>query len=214
MELDPYDKLKQSILKLGESHQQVVPYQSTFSHQQQPMYSYGPPPLNVYGSNYSMPRIGFENFIPQQPSNFRGYQQMAIQRYGLNNPSSVSSYSSPSTSSFIAVKSNEKHNDSLIKEIPKKNLQLQQQKQNIFGTHIVNQKSDNMDLINLDVSDEATSFANILQTFDPLISKQSTINEEASNSYYSDQDPFDYIYSGNSYCSGMHGLLIILELFY
>jgi phosphatidylinositol-4-phosphate 3-kinase len=52
---------------------------------------------------------------------------------------------------------------------------------------------NNTDLINLDV-DDSNMFATILQAFDPLIAK----NEEASNSYYSDQDPFDYIYSGGT----------------
>jgi phosphatidylinositol-4-phosphate 3-kinase len=200
---DPYDKIKQSILKLGESHQQVVLYQSHYSHQQ-PFYNQiNSPP--IYGTNYSFtPRIGFESFMPQQqqqhhhhhPSYFvGGYQQMAIQRYGLNNnqpiaQTSIAPYGAPSTS---VMGSSVKSIENPVIETPKR-----PQQQNF--SRVINQKSDKNDLINLDVSDEATSFANILETFDPLISKHS-INEEASNAYYSDQDPFDYIYNGNSHCS-------------
>ena len=46
----------------------------------------------------------------------------------------------------------------------------------------------------MDDADESNFFANILDAFDPLSSK----NEEASNAYYTDQDPFDYIYSGGT----------------
>jgi phosphatidylinositol-4-phosphate 3-kinase len=53
------------------------------------------------------------------------------------------------------------------------------------------------DLINLDVPDESIHLQNILQTFDPLTIKHS-IDDDASSSYYADQDPFDYIYSGGT----------------
>lgn len=186
MELDSYDKLKQSILKLGEnSQQQVVPYQLPFT--SQPYYGQ----LNVYGSNYSMPKIGFENFLSQQSTYYTGtYQNSMSQQIALQTvqPSAQISaahlYSSPTTSSAMSIKSNS------IKAPPK----LVE-----YDKGINRPKSDKSDLINLDISDEATSFANILQTFDPLI--KHSINEEASNAYYSDQDPFDYIYSGNSQCS-------------
>ncbi|XP_070490549.1 phosphatidylinositol 4-phosphate 3-kinase C2 domain-containing subunit beta isoform X2 [Chironomus tepperi] len=52
--------------------------------------------------------------------------------------------------------------------------------------------SKNENLINLDDADD--SMFNILDAFDPLSSK----NEEASNAYYTDQDPFDYIYNGGT----------------
>lgn len=53
------------------------------------------------------------------------------------------------------------------------------------------------DLINLDEADESVFLSNILHTFDPLMKKHSN-NEEAQYSYYADQDPFDYIYSGGT----------------
>lgn len=203
LELDPYDKIKQSILKLSESHQQVVPYNSPYSHQQPPFYTQISSP-QIYGSNYSMPaRIGFESFLStpqQQPVYYGGYhQQMAIQRYGFNSqPLAQTSINLTATTTPPSTSSTSQEYvrkvENTIKETPKKHPQQHQ-----TNNRVIIQKSDN-DLINLDVSDEATSFANILQTFDPLISKHS-INEEASNAYYSDQDPFDYIYSGNSHCS-------------
>lgn len=65
-----------------------------------------------------------------------------------------------------------------------------QSSQNLARSRI----TKNENLINLDDADESNFFANILDAFDPLSSK----NEEASNAYYTDQDPFDYIYSGGT----------------
>lgn len=53
------------------------------------------------------------------------------------------------------------------------------------------------DLINLDEAEETIFLSNILHQFDPLINKHSN-NEEAKSSYYANQDPFDYIYSGGT----------------
>lgn len=58
--------------------------------------------------------------------------------------------------------------------------------------NLAKNRTTNENLINLDDGDD--SFFNILDAFDPLSSK----NEEASNAYYTDQDPFDYIYSGGT----------------
>lgn len=57
--------------------------------------------------------------------------------------------------------------------------------------------SDN--LIDFDV-DDSRDASNILQTFDPLASNRNS-TEEAEKTFYTDQDPFDYIYSGGTQCS-------------
>ena len=53
------------------------------------------------------------------------------------------------------------------------------------------------DLIDLDDVDESSQ-TSILDTFDPLASPKRTSVEDAENSYYTDYDPFEYIYSGGT----------------
>ena len=127
------------------------------------------------------------------PSLYSGYSNsMALQRYSLNrqvqnqtNSSNNVSYAASTSSGYVK------------KENPYYSVREQAQSSSASSQYS-SPKTKTNDLINLDITDEATSFADILQTFDPLIAR----NEEASKSYYSDQDPFDYIYSGNSHCSG------------
>lgn len=52
------------------------------------------------------------------------------------------------------------------------------------------------DLIDLDVEDSSST--NILDSFDPLTKSNRNSAEEAENSFYSDYDPFEYIYSGGT----------------
>jgi hypothetical protein len=56
-------------------------------------------------------------------------------------------------------------------------------------------RTDNLNLIDLDVDDSPTD---ILESFDPLTTPNRTSREDAENSFYSDYDPFEYIYSGNT----------------
>lgn len=53
------------------------------------------------------------------------------------------------------------------------------------------------DLIDLEDVDESSQ-TSILDTFDPLASPKRTSTEDAENSYYTDYDPFEYIYSGGT----------------
>ncbi len=180
-------------MELGKNHQ-VVPY----SHQpftQQHQQSFYNTQIYHNNSNYPRPRIGFEHFVSPTPSPslYSGYSNsMALQRYSLNrqvqnqtNSSNNVSYAASTSSGYVK------------KENPYYSVREQAQSSSASSQYS-SPKTKTNDLINLDITDEATSFADILQTFDPLIAR----NEEASKSYYSDQDPFDYIYSGNSHCSG------------
>lgn len=214
---EDYDKLKESILKLStsNSHQQhqqpnlqLMPYQqqqSSLSHESlNSLYSMSPNINQYYSQNMYFhaqgpptrspyPAIGFSHFV-QQP-NFSNYglsnqyqSTSSSQTYNWSQHSqalAISTVSTPtqppqqSIATFLA----KQPQSSSEKVIPQ-----------ILKPSIVN-SSEN--LIDFNVDD--AKYANILQSFDPLSNRSST--EDADNAYYTDQDPFEYIYSGGTQCS-------------
>lgn len=210
---DPYNILKESILKLNSSANQqqqlqqqklqLIPYnkpQPSLSPEGlSSLYSMNPSINQYYSqqmyfhsqptSNY--PAIGFSHFVPQQPnhSNYgysTYYQASQSPSYNWTPPSSTQSISSaatptPLTEQKAAALSVKQATSSLDKSIP------ETRKPSVSS-------SDN--LIDFDVDDSKYAI-NILQSFDPLISNRNS-TEDAENTYYTDQDPFDYIYSGGT----------------
>lgn len=214
IEDDPYNLLKESILKLGtnqqqQHQQQLMPYnkpqQTSLSpeglntlysmssninqYYSQNKYFHAPP----QSSTASYPAIGFSHFIPQQQqqpqpnySNYGLSTYYPSQTYNWTTQSSSALSSSPAISKLIepkvsttvlSVKQPPSLYDKTVAQVTKA------------------QASDN--LIDFDVDDSKYA-ASILQTFDPLISANRNSTEDAENTYYTDQDPFDYIYSGGT----------------
>jgi phosphatidylinositol-4-phosphate 3-kinase len=221
---DPYNKIKESILKLNDSRnqnqQQIVPYnnqqlatqsiynascsQQIFPNQYYSQQMY-------FSSSTPYPRIGFENFALQ--SNYSAYNYTNINSnqpmpYGISFPrqtiwNSVQQQQhqlQPQTSNLVPA----------IPALPAATSQIQltttavdskapkemhSSKSSSSDIRYAETSTDNTgNLINLD-ADDSNIFASILQTFDPLVSNQS---QEANSSYYDDQDPFDYIYRGGT----------------
>lgn len=146
------------------------------------------------------PALGFSHFTQQQP-NYSGYGLSSYypssqrQTYEWTTQSSAASSSSSEISKpsitptqFIEPKAavlSAKQPPSLYdKTFPQ-----------VTKTQTSASSSDN--LIDFDVDDSKYA-ASILQTFDPLISSNRNSTEDAENTYYTDQDPFDYIYSGGT----------------
>lgn len=232
---DPYNKIKESILKLHDKrnsptvNQQLVPYNNQIQLQQQQQQQLSLQSLynlsatssinqyysqQMYFHTTPYPKIGFENFVQQttysnnnnnhnnnygfqqqqQQIPFAFHQQQQQQTAGMWNKPSSSILPMPSTSSSPQVL----RSNSRVSEISNTNMTMKTSKSNTSlnssssSNAIYSTQTDN--LINLDDGDDGDLFSNILQAFDPLITK----NDEASNSYYTDQDPFDYIYSGGT----------------
>lgn len=210
IEEDPYNKLKESILKLnsGSLHQpqqqnlQLIPYNkppqpSLTREGLNTLYSMTPN-INQYYSqqmyfntqpSVPYPAIGFSHFLPQQP-NFSNYgystyyQSNHSQPFNWTPPSSISNLTKPPQLTeqkveALSVRSTtSSSSDRFVAEVGKPSAN----------------SSDN--LIDFDVDDSKYA-VNILQTFDPLISNRNSA-EDAENTYYTDQDPFDFIYSGGT----------------
>ena len=209
---DPYNKLKESILKLNSSanlqqqqNLQLIPYnkpQPKLSREGLSTLYNMTPNINQYYSQQmyfntqpatNYPAIGFSHFVQQQP-NFSNYgystyyQSNHSQTYNWTPPSSSLSISNTSTPtqlteqkvSALSARSvtSSSSSERLVPEVSKPSAN----------------SSDN--LIDFDVDDSKYAI-NILQSFDPLISNRNS-TEDAENTYYTDQDPFDYIYSGGT----------------
>ncbi|CRK95415.1 CLUMA_CG008711, isoform A [Clunio marinus] len=220
---DPYAKLKESILNISASSHQLQQQQQQQSMQllpynkpQQP--SLSPESLNsLYSMNSNInpyysknmyfnaqppstsayPAIGFSHFLQQQQpqpqySNYNNYnnfyQANQSQSFNWNQTPSYavtknsSTPTQPSTSSSLSVKSTASTTSS-DKTIPQ-------------PRKLSKSAADN--LIDFDVSDDSKYVMNILQHFDPLVTPNRNSTEDAENTYYTDQDPFDYIYSGGT----------------
>jgi hypothetical protein len=187
---DPYNKLKESILKLStpQPNLQVMPYQKP----QQP--SLSPESLsNLYSMNQNInhyysqnmyfhpqtsvapyPAIGFSHFMQQQPQ--QQQQNYQAPSYGFINYQQNYNWTQSTPTQPLSVKPSTSASPApqIVPQVMK--------------------PTTSENLIDFDVDDSKYD-ANILQTFDPLI-RNST--EEAENTYYTDQDPFDYIYSGGT----------------
>lgn len=223
-----YDKLKEKILKLNEfqttPQQQLIPYKTATQIPQQQYYPQ--PPYNQYYSQYmyfSSPvqrGIGFENIA--NTLNYNNNNNNNIPNYYAS-PAISSSYSyySPtpnqSTSSYYSAQSTSLSlvpvqppaaapiptpaapTKQPILALPSSSSSTLSNDRKVSNQSIPKQAPPTSvdDLINLDVPDESVQLSNILQTFDPLTIKHS-IDDDASSSYYADQDPFDYIYSGGT----------------
>jgi phosphatidylinositol-4-phosphate 3-kinase len=166
--------------------------------------------------NYpSYPAIGFSHFM-QQP-NYNHYQYQNYYQSSNNSQVYWSSISSSAASSSSIPQRSNNSTPTLHQQPSVMQQQQSQQKErssidNLSSTSQSSQSSitktewkscpntskkmsgDN--LIDLDVEDSKDS-SNILQTFDPLSSNRNS-TEEAEKTFYSDQDPFDYIYSGGT----------------
>lgn len=167
-------------------------------------------PPTIYNNN-NYPAIGFSHFMQPSPTNFYPYQQSNY--YSSSNNSQVywSSVSSTSSSS------------STLQQIVNTSTPIQQQqeqpKPSTSKDYVAasqsapvvrkdldstarrrNSKISSDNLIDFDVEDSSKDASNILQTFDPLATNRNS-TEEAEKTFYTDQDPFDYIYSGGTQCS-------------
>lgn len=209
---DPYNKLKESILKLSTSnHQNQQQHQQNLQlipYQKQQQTSLSPEGLNsLYNMNtninqyYSQnmyfhaqpqpqtapyPAIGFSHFMQQPNYGLSNYYQTSnySQTYGWSQSSALSNTTTPTQSvTALSVKPAPSSFDRVVPLVMK--------------PQPVN-SSDN--LIDFDVDDSKYA-ANILQTFDPLIQSNRSSTDDAENAYYADQDPFEYIYSGGTQCS-------------
>lgn len=234
-EEDPYNKLKESILKLNENRSQIVPYNNANQQATPQSFTqiYSTPSANSYNPYYSQqmyfnpsyyPRIGFERFIPQQQpyTNYSTYNYSHVthhqqqQAYGFYSQNQLSWNRTQVQSSPLATlpSSNQLGQQSIpttttsvvrmetpqimAPESIKSFQSSSSSKSSVAASSSTysqrNASTPQENLINLDEGDDSNFFSNILQAFDPLTSK----NEEASKSYYTDQDPFDYIYSGGT----------------
>jgi phosphatidylinositol-4-phosphate 3-kinase len=210
IEDDPYNILKESILKLGtnqqQQNQQLIPYNKP----QQPslsreglntLYSMNPS-INPYYSQHMYfnaspqptftpyPAIGFSHFTQNQP-NYPNYGSSTYYQ------SQTYNWSSQASSSSSAIS---KPNITPTQLIEPKVAALSEAQPTravpqVTRPQATASSSDN--LIDFDVDDSKYA-VNILQTFDPLISSARNSTEDAENTYYTDQDPFDYIYSGGT----------------
>lgn len=215
VEEDPYNKLKESILKLNvpaphpQQNLQIIPYnkpQTSLSpeglntlysmtpninqYYSQHMYFHAQPPT----ATPTYPAIGFSHFM-QQP-NFGNY---GYSPYYQANQSQSFNWSAPRPSTPALSISSSASTPTQLTEPKVTNLPVKQVASS--ATRIVSQvsrpsanPSDN--LIDFDVEDSKD--ANILQSFDPLAPSNRNSTEDAENTYYTDQDPFDYIYSGGT----------------
>lgn len=212
IEEDPYNKLKESILKLNSSathHQQqqqqnlqLIPYnkpqQSLSPEGLSSLYSMNPNNINQYysqqmyfqpqtASNY--PAIGFSKFM-QQPnfnSQLPGYSSTYYP------PSNMQSNNWSPSSSAVSTVSMSTPTQSTEQKVV---LSVTQEPERSVPRTPKPSTNSSDNLIDFDVDDSKDS-ANILRTFDPLESNRSS-TDDTENSYYTDQDPFDYIYSGGT----------------
>lgn len=229
---DPYNKIKESILRLNtpSNHQkqqqpnlQVVPYSK-------PQVSLSPEGLNnLYSmstniNNYysrtsyfqpqpstfpTYPAIGFSHFA-QQPPTYTPYatppsyyQATQPQNYGWTPPPSVSSKSnSSSTPTQLPAPKFAALSIKAVSPVPSTSSSSERAMPTLPRPSVVGDNSPrpstsaNDNLIDFEVDDSKYE-ANLLQTFDPLASNR-TSTDDAENTYYTDQDPFDYIYSGGT----------------
>lgn len=146
----------------------------------------GPPTRTPY------PAIGFSHFA-QQP-NYTNYGPS--NHYQSTNSSQTFNWPQHSKALTISTVTTPTQPPEqtittlLVKQPPSSSEKVITQ---VLKPSVVN-SSDN--LIDFDV-DDAKYAASILQSFDPL----SKATEDADNAYYTDQDPFEYIYSGGTQCS-------------
>lgn len=211
---DPYDILKESILKLSTAniHQQQQPNLQLMPYQkQQPslsreslntLYSMSPNINQYYSQNMYFhaqapssrtpyPAIGFSHFVPQP--NYSNYG--LTNHYQSTNSSQTYNWPQQSqalTITTVTTPTQPPEQTSIVKQSP---IFSDKAITQVLKPSVVN-SSDN--LIDFDV-DDAKYAASILQSFDPLSNRNST--EDADNAYYTDQDPFEYIYSGGTQCS-------------
>lgn len=174
----PYDKMKENILRLN--NQQLIPYHVNNNYQ--PFFNprnYNPNFSQHLYTNPPITRIGFENILQESFPQKTNVHQQQVTNSMINYQAYPSVKPQPlySTQAIVPMSSSINNN-----QIESEN------------------KSVKDDLINLDEAEETIFLSNILQTFDPLIMKHHSNNEEAKSSYYVDQyaDPFDYIYSGGT----------------
>jgi phosphatidylinositol-4-phosphate 3-kinase len=221
IEDDPYNILKESILKLGtnqpqQQNQQIIPYNKPQQPSLSPeglnsLYSMNPS-INQYYSQHMYfhaspqptttpyPAIGFSHYTQQQQPNFPIYG-LATAYYQTNQSQTYSWPTQlPSTASSSSTISKPNITPTQLIE-PKVAALSVKQPPSLYDkavsqvTKATTSNSDN--LIDFDVDDSKYA-ANILQSFDPLISSNRNSTEDAENTYYTDQDPFDYIYSGGT----------------
>lgn len=179
--IDPYDMMKENILRLN--NQQLIPYNPINNNNNN--YQYHQPFFNQrnYNPNFSqqlyftpsITRIGFENILHDSfPQKLNVQSEITNSMSFQANPTVKPVHDAivPTGTKSSSINNNQTEKDNFAKD----------------------------DLINLDEAEETIFLSNILQTFDPLISKKHSNNEEAKSSYYADQyaDPFDYIYNGGT----------------
>lgn len=215
---DPYNKLKESILKISTSasqqqqNLQLMPY----SKQQQPslspeglntLYSMNPNINHYYSQNMYFhaqpplttpyPAIGFSHFMPQpafsnyaSASYYQTAQSQETQNYNWVHSSASALARSNVTPSTPTQSTEQKAISLSVKSAPTSSSKPLSQVARPSTT-----ASEN--LIDFD-GDDSKFVANILSSFDPLVSSNRSSTEDAENTYYTDQDPFDYIYSGGT----------------
>ena len=139
------------------------------------------------------PAIGFSHFTQNQP-NFPNYGSSTYYQSQTYNWSTQ--YSAASSSSSAISKPNITPTQLIEPKVV--TLSEQQPTKSVPQVTKVQAKASGSDnLIDFD-GDDSKYAANILQTFDPLILSNRNSTEDAENTYYTDQDPFDYIYSGGT----------------
>lgn len=224
MEENPYNKFKESILKLSTSasnqtqqNLQMMPYNK------QPQPSLSPESLNsLYNMNsninhyYSQnmyyaqpppvaspyPAIGFSHFMQQQPtfSPYGSSTYYQTQQYNWTQSSSsivAKHNTTPTQSAELKVAASAAASVTVLSVKSSASSTSSERAPQPQSYKPSTSASDN--LIDFDV-DDSKYVANILHTFDPLSSNRNS-SEDAENTYYSDQDPFDYIYSGGTHYS-------------
>lgn len=216
IEEDPYRQKVQSILRLSNNNQpqhqqqqqqpnlQLIPYNK-------PQASLSPEGLsNLYSMNQNInhyysqnmyfhappstpyPALGFANFMPQPTYSAYGstnyYQSSQSSTYSWSPSSSAVAKNSPTPTHLLEQKSAALSVNSASTSSEKSAPPVTRPQ--------VASTSGSGNLIDFD-ADDSKYVANILQTFDPLASNRNSA-EDAENTYYTDQDPFDYIYSGGT----------------
>lgn len=187
LQVIPYSKPQQSLLP-GDLSSLYSMSQNSNPYYSQNMYFHAPPSTAVA----PYPAIGFANFMPQPTYSPYGstnyYQSNQSQTYSWSQSSVVAKSSPPPTQL-----PEQKPAALSVKSVSTSSTSSERFVQTVSRPQAVASSSGN--LIDLDAEDKYV--ANILQTFDPLASNRNS-TEDAENTYYTDQDPFDYIYSGGT----------------
>lgn len=170
-------------------------------------------PPTFYPNYPNYPAIGFSQFM-QQP-NYNHYQYQNYYQSSNNSQvywSSISSSAAASSSSSTptlhqqpsAMQQQQQKERSSIDNLSSTSSQsssvVKNEWKSCSNNNFNSKKMSGDNLIDFDVEDTTKDSSNILQTFDPLSSNRNS-TEEAEKTFYSDQDPFDYIYSGGTQCS-------------